>query len=136
MPEIPDLPRWLLRKADAGPRREKAEPIVRAGFDVYLNGNERQLVYVKEHCRQDDLESVVLEVIRSDASPEESVVEMRSMGGACGALRGLSGSAVAAIRTGQRRQGQDGWMPGRLDDGDPVRRDRPHGQGESGKLIS
>ena len=37
-PEIPDLLRWLLRKADAGPRREKAEPVVRAGFDVYLNG--------------------------------------------------------------------------------------------------
>jgi len=51
-PEIPDLLRRLLRKADAGPRREKAEPIVRAGFDVYLNGNERQLVYIKEHCRQ------------------------------------------------------------------------------------
>ena len=37
-------------------------------------------------------------------------VEMRSMGGACGALRGLPGSAVAAIRTGRRRQGEDGWM--------------------------
>lgn len=109
-PEIPDPLRWLLRKADAGPRREKAEPIVRAGFDVYLNGNERQLVYVKEHCRQDDLASVVLEVIRPDASSEESVVEMRRMGGACGAVRGLPGSAVAAIRTGQRRQGQDVWM--------------------------
>ena len=108
--EIPDLLRRLLRKADAGPRREKAEPVVRAGFDVYLNGNERQLVYVKEHCRPDDLESVVLEVIRSDAPPEESVVEMRSMGDACGALRGLPGSAVAAIRTGQRRQGEEGWM--------------------------
>ena len=36
--EIPDLLRRLLRKADAGPRREKAEPVVRAGFDVYLNG--------------------------------------------------------------------------------------------------
>ncbi len=108
--EIPDLLRRLLRKADAGPRREKAEPVVRAGFDVYLNGNERQLVYVKEHCRPDDLESVVLELIRSDAPPEESVVEMRSMGDACGALRGLPGSAVAAIRTGQRRQGEEGWM--------------------------
>ena len=109
-PEIPDLLRWLLRKADAGPRREKAEPVVRAGFDVYLNGKERQLVYVKEHCRRDDLESVVLEVIRSDAPAEESVVEMRSMGDACGALRGLPGGAVAAIRTGQRRQGEEGWM--------------------------
>ena len=35
---------------------------------------------------------------------------MRSMGDACGALRGLPGSAVAAIRTGQRRQGEEGWM--------------------------
>ena len=109
-PEIPDLLRRLLRKADAGPRREKAELVVRAGFDVYLNGNERQLVYVKEHCRRDDLESVVLEVLRSDAHTEKSVVEMRRMGDACGALRGLPGSAVAAIRTGQRRQGEDGWM--------------------------
>ena len=108
--EIPDLLRRLLRKVDAGPRREKAEPVVRAGFDVYLNGNERWLVYVKEHCRQDDLESVVLEVVRSDAPPEESVVAMRSMGDACGALRGLPGGAVAAIRTGQRRQGEDDWM--------------------------
>ena len=109
-PEIPDLLRRLLRKADAGPRREKAELVVRAGFDVYLNGNERQLVYVKEHCRRDDLESVVLEVLRSDAHTEKSVVEMRRMGDACGAVRGLPGSAVAAIRTGQRRQGEDVWM--------------------------
>ena len=109
-PEIPDLLRRLLGKADAGPRREEAELVVRAGFDVYLYGKERHLVHVKEHCRQDDLESVVLEVIRSDASPRESVVEMRSMGDACGALRRLPRGAVAAIRTGQRRQGEDGWM--------------------------
>ena len=127
-PEIPDLLRRLLRKADAGPRREKAEPVVRAGFDVYLNGNERQLVYVKEHCRRDDLESVVLEVIRSDAHTEKSVVEMRRMGDACGAVRGLPGSAFTAIRTGQRQQGEDGWMVEILFDeaGRMVRVNREH----------
>ena len=109
-PEIPDLLRRLLRKADAGPRHENTEPVVRAGFDVYLNEKERQLIYVKERCRRVDLESVVLEVFRSDAPLIESVVEMRSIGDACGALRGLPGSAVTAIKTGQPLQGEDGWI--------------------------
>ena len=108
-PDISDLLRRLLRKADASPRREKAELVSRAGFNVYLNENERQLVYVKELCSRDDLGSLVLEVIRSDAPTEWSVVEMRSMGDACGALYGLVGGPVTAIKTSQWRQGEEDW---------------------------
>ena len=55
-PEIPDLLRRLLRKADAGPRREKAEPIIRSDFDVYLSKN--TLTYFKKPCASADIEAM------------------------------------------------------------------------------
>ena len=52
--DVPDLLRWLLREPAPFPkRRPPSEPIVRAVFDVYLDGG--RLIYVKDRCTPADI---------------------------------------------------------------------------------
>ena len=93
-------------------------PAIRSNFDVYFVAN--RLIYVKEQCSQNDLESAfflhVYPISRSDLPLHrklygfdnldfygESVIKT---GNTCWAEILLPGYDIAAIRTGQRMEGQ------------------------------
>ena len=100
---------------------EKTQPVIRSRFDVYLDTNWNRLIYVREDCRDDDLDApVFLHVfpMRRADLPER---RRRStfdnldfsfgkralrLDGQCIAVRHLSDYPVARIRTGQ-------WVPGK-----------------------
>ena len=112
-PEVPGVLRRLLR--DAGERSadtppEPGAPVVRAGFDVYVR--DRKLIYVKERCRPDVAETIRVEFVPADPDTNADLlhpVETRRVGTGCGAMAGLPGYAVAAVRTGQLERDGGDW---------------------------
>ena len=113
-PEVPALLGWLLREPGARPAGGTpgpAEPGVRAGFDVYVK--DRKLIYVKERCRADIAEKIRVEFVPVDPDTNAklgALVETRRVGAGCGAMVGLPGYAVAAVRTGQLEQDGGDWI--------------------------
>ena len=113
-PEIPALLGWLLRDPgaeSAGETPDSAEPVVRAGFDVYVK--DRKLIYVKERCRADVAETIRVEFVPADPDTNADLtdlVETRRVGTGCGAMVGLPGYAVVAVRTGQTEQDGGDWI--------------------------
>ena len=125
--DVPDLLRWLLREPASFPkRRPPSEPIVRAVFDVYLDGG--RLIYVKDRCTLADITLkeqrdfflsvtpvnpadlpwhrrrfgfVKLHVWALDRWPWRSIV----LDGRCLLGASLPGYPVARIVTGQRWRG-------------------------------
>ena len=112
-PEVPGVLRRLLRDAGerpAGTPPEPGAPVVRAGFDVYVQ--DRKLIYVKERCRPDVTETIRVEFVPADPDTNADLlhpVETRRVGTGCGAMAGLPGYAVAAVRTGQLEQDGGAW---------------------------
>ena len=112
-PEVPGVLRRLLRDAGERPADtppEPGAPVVRAGFDVYVQ--DRKLIYVKERCRPDVAETIRVEFVPADPDTNADLlhpVETRRVGTGCGAMAGLPGYAVAAVRTGQLEQDGGDW---------------------------
>ena len=111
-PEVPVLLRRLLRNPGGpspGGTPAPAEPVVRGPFDVYVK--DRQLIHVKERCRPDVAETIRVEFVPAD--PDMSAwtrsSETRRVGSGCGAIVGLPGYAVAAVRTGQLEADGGDW---------------------------
>ena len=100
---------------------ENTQPVIRADFDVYLDENENRLIYVREDCRDDDLEALgflhVFPTQRTDLPDHRRPFTYDNLDfsfgerafrldGRCIAVRGLPDYPVARIRTGQ-------WIPGK-----------------------
>ncbi len=100
---------------------ENTQPVIRADFDVYLDENENRLIYVREDCRDDDLEALgflhVFPTQRTDLPDHRRPFTYDNLDfsfgeqafrldGRCIAVRGLPDYPVAHIRTGQ-------WIPGK-----------------------
>ena len=128
-----DRYREVYRSAKTG------EPIIRAGFDVYLSG--RTLTWIKEACRSGDLwPALFLSLRLADANDatlpprwkhqgDGAVVGQPNLGvkfdGKCLASATLPDLDITAIRTGQREGGSVLWEAEyRFDDPDPL-----HGSG-------
>ena len=113
-PEVPALLDWLLRDPgaqSAGETPDPAEPVVRDDFDVYVK--DRKLIHVKERCRADIAEKIRVEFVPADPDTNAKLgdlVETRRVGAGCGAMVGLPGYAVAAVRTGQLEQDGGDWI--------------------------
>ena len=113
-PEVPALLGWLLRDPgtqSAGETPDPAEPVVRADFDVYVK--DRKLIHVKERCRMDIAEKIRVGFVPADPDTNAklgALVETRRVGAGCGAMVGLPGYAVAAVRTGQLEQDGGDWI--------------------------
>ena len=112
--EVPALLGRLLRDPGARPAGgtpDPAEPVVRADFDVYVK--DRKLIHVKERCRPDIAEKIRVEFVPADPDTNArlaDLVETRRAGAGCGAMVGLPGYAVAAVRTGQLEQDGGDWI--------------------------
>ena len=113
-PEVPALLRRLLCDPggpSAGGTPAPAEPVVRGPFDVYVK--DRQIIHVKERCRPDVAETIRVEFdpLDPDTNAETGrLFETRRVGAGCGAIVGLPGYAVAAVRTGQLAQDGGDWI--------------------------
>ena len=113
-PEVPALLRRLLRDPGVpviGGTPAPAEPVVRGPFDVYVK--DRQIIHFKERCRPDVAETIRVEFdpLDPDTNAEiQRLFETRRVGAGCGAIVGLPGYAVAAVRTGQLEQDGGDWI--------------------------
>ena len=113
-PEVPALLRRLLRDPggpSAGGTPTPAEPVVRGPFDVYVK--DKQIIHVKERCRPDVAETIRVEFdpLDPDTNAETGrLFETRRVGAGCGAIVGLPGYAVAAVRTGQLGVDGGDWI--------------------------
>ena len=123
--DVPDLLRWLLREPAPFPkRRPPSEPIVRAVFDVYLDGG--RLIYVKDRCTPADVMKKRLFLYVTPVNPADLPRHRRRFGsvksdvwlldrwpwrpnvldGRCLFGVSLPGFPVARIVTGQRWRGE------------------------------
>ena len=109
---------------------EKTEPVIRSDFDVYLDANWNRLIYVREDCRDDDLDaSVFLHVFpvrRADLPDRRRSFAFDNLdfsfgeqalrlGGRCIATRGLPDYLIARIVTGQGVPGKGHIWEGEVD---------------------
>ena len=100
---------------------EKTEPVIRSDFDVYLDENENRLIYVREDCRDDDLDAPgflhVFPMQRADLPDRRRRSAFDNLdfsfgeralrlGGRCVAVRHLPDYPVARIVTGQEVPGK------------------------------
>ena len=105
---------------------KNARLVARSNFDLYQDENENRLIYVREDCRDDDLEGrVFLHVFPTDKAISPTADgntgsdnlnfsfggHILRLGGLCIAARNLPDYPIVRIRTGQfiRDQG-DLWM--------------------------
>ena len=113
-PEVSVLLRRLLRDPGVpviGGTPAPTEPVVRGPFDVYVE--DRQIIHVKERCRPDVAETIRVEFdpLDPDTNAEiQRLFETRRVGAGCGAIIGLPGYAVAAVRTGQLEADGGDWI--------------------------